>query len=164
MYEGKSVNKSQMDIKRKTCDIRTRKRHLFLDTSSTNIDTLVPLLYQCIETRSIEVFGLFSQPLPHLIGHHLRHSNVLERIYDPTVNSFTRQTLPTVNRKHFFMNILCIAPVCPQKSATKFCFSVVYSSNTVAILTTETSLWTCACAYSAWTVMNLDCVATQWYT
>jgi hypothetical protein len=27
-----------MDIKRKTCDIRTWKKHLFLDLSSTNID------------------------------------------------------------------------------------------------------------------------------
>jgi hypothetical protein len=47
---------SQMDIKRKTCDIQTWGKHLFLDMSSTNIDTLVPSLYQCVETRSIEVF------------------------------------------------------------------------------------------------------------
>jgi hypothetical protein len=55
-----------MDIKPKTCDIRTYKKHLFLDISSTNIDTFVPSLYQCVETRSIEVFVLLSQPLPHL--------------------------------------------------------------------------------------------------
>jgi hypothetical protein len=58
-YEGESVNRPQMDIKRKTCDIQTWEKHLFLDISSTNIDTLVPLLYQCIETRSIEVIWLF---------------------------------------------------------------------------------------------------------
>jgi hypothetical protein len=40
----------------------------------------VSSLYQCLETRSIEVFWLLSQPLPHLVGHHLRLSNVLERI------------------------------------------------------------------------------------
>jgi hypothetical protein len=34
----------------------TGKKHLFLDISFTNIDKLVPSLYQCIETRSIEVF------------------------------------------------------------------------------------------------------------
>jgi hypothetical protein len=39
-------------------------KKLFLDIS-TNIDRLVPSLYQCIETRSIEVFWLLSQPLPH---------------------------------------------------------------------------------------------------
>jgi hypothetical protein len=38
---------------------------LFLDISSTSIDTYVPSLYQCVETRSIEVFWLLSQPLPH---------------------------------------------------------------------------------------------------
>jgi hypothetical protein len=56
IYEGESVNRSQMDIKRNANDIRTWKKHLFLDISSTNIDTLVPSLYQCVETRSIEVF------------------------------------------------------------------------------------------------------------
>jgi hypothetical protein len=55
-----------MDIKRKTYYIRTWRKHLFLDVSSTNIDTLVPSLYQCVEARSIEVFWLLSQPLPHL--------------------------------------------------------------------------------------------------
>jgi hypothetical protein len=29
-------------------------------------NTLAPSLYQCVETRSIEVFCLLSQPLPHL--------------------------------------------------------------------------------------------------
>jgi hypothetical protein len=32
----------------------------------------------------------------------------------PVVNRFTRQTLPNVNRKHFFMNILCIEFFCSQ--------------------------------------------------
>jgi hypothetical protein len=54
-YEGDSVNRSQMDMKRETCDIRTWE-HLFLDISSTSTDTLVPSLYQCVETRSRDVF------------------------------------------------------------------------------------------------------------
>jgi hypothetical protein len=45
-----------MDIKRKTSDIQTWEKRLFLDVSTTNIDTLVPSLYQCVETRSTEVF------------------------------------------------------------------------------------------------------------
>jgi hypothetical protein len=55
-----------MDIKRKKCDIRAWRKHLFLDVSATNTDTLVPSLYQCVETRSIELFRLLPQPLPHL--------------------------------------------------------------------------------------------------
>jgi hypothetical protein len=98
-YEGEWVNMSQMDIKRKTCDIRTCKK-IFLDTSSTNPDTLAPSLYQCVETRSIGVFWLMSQGFQPL-----RHQR---NFCHPDVNHFTRQTFPTVNRKHFFMNILFI--------------------------------------------------------
>jgi hypothetical protein len=39
--------------------------YIFLDISSNNITTLVPSLYQCVETRSIKVFWPVSQPLPH---------------------------------------------------------------------------------------------------
>jgi hypothetical protein len=60
-----------MDIKRKTYDIRTWKKRLFIDISSTNIGTLVPSLYQCVEAHSMKVFGLLSQPLPHLVVLHL---------------------------------------------------------------------------------------------
>jgi hypothetical protein len=56
-YAGQSVNRTQMDIRRKHVIFELRKKkHLFLDISSTNIDKLVPSLYQCLETRSIEVF------------------------------------------------------------------------------------------------------------
>jgi hypothetical protein len=65
-YKGDSVTRSHKDIKRKTYDIRTWKKLLFLDISSTNIDTLVPSLYQCVETSGTELFSLLSQPLPHL--------------------------------------------------------------------------------------------------
>jgi hypothetical protein len=44
-YEGMSINRSQMDIKCKTCDIQTWKKLVFLNISSTNTDTLVPSLY-----------------------------------------------------------------------------------------------------------------------
>jgi hypothetical protein len=54
-YEEDSVNRTHVDIKRKICDIRTRKKHLFLDIRSINTDTLVPSLCQCVETCSIEV-------------------------------------------------------------------------------------------------------------
>jgi hypothetical protein len=44
-----------MDVKRKTCDVRTWKKHLFLDISTADINTLVPSLCQCVETRSLDV-------------------------------------------------------------------------------------------------------------
>jgi hypothetical protein len=74
-YEGESINtsRSQMDIKRKTFDIRLCiKKHLFLDISSTNIVTFVQSLYHCVETRNRSLSAVFSatsappsQPLRH---------------------------------------------------------------------------------------------------
>jgi hypothetical protein len=60
-YEGESINRSQIDIKRKTYDGRTWKK-LFLVISSTNIDTLNSSLCQCVETRSIEASATFAPP------------------------------------------------------------------------------------------------------
>jgi hypothetical protein len=37
----------------------------------------------------------------------LRHHRNFATFLDPAVNRFTQQTLPTVNRKYFLMNILC---------------------------------------------------------
>jgi hypothetical protein len=102
-----------MNIKCKTRDIRTCEKHLFIDMSSTNIDTFAPSLYQCVETRSIEVFSLLSQPLPPPPLQPLRHQrNVWHHLWTARC---TRQTFPTVKRKHFFMKILCIESFCPQK-------------------------------------------------
>jgi hypothetical protein len=90
-----------MDTDRKTCDIRTWKKHLSFDISSTNIHTLVPPPYQCVVTHRIQVFRLLSQPLSYLVGHHLRLSNALDRILNPDLKCSTRH-FPTINRKHFY--------------------------------------------------------------
>jgi hypothetical protein len=72
---------TQTNIKCKTSDIRTWKKKI---PDISDIDTVIPPFYQCFETCSREVLWLLSQPLPHLIGHHLRLSNVLERISRPS--------------------------------------------------------------------------------
>jgi hypothetical protein len=85
-----------MDIKRKACDIRTWKKTFISRHILTNIDTPVPSLYQCVETRSIEVFlTVFSatsappfQPL---------HQQNFSTFLNPPVNRFTRETVSTVN-------------------------------------------------------------------
>jgi hypothetical protein len=69
------------------------------------------------------------------------------------VNRFTRQTLPTVNSIYFLVNIFYIESFCPQKTPVEIWSSEVHSSSTVAILTTETSLWTCACVSAAKAVL-----------
>jgi hypothetical protein len=59
---------------------------------------------------------------------------------DSVMSPFMRQTLPTVDRKHFFMNIFCIDSFCPQKTHNRTLLSGVYSFGMVSILTTEISL------------------------
>jgi hypothetical protein len=60
-YERESVNTSQIDIK--TRDIRTCTKHLFLDISSTNIDTSVPSLYQRVKTCSLPEYSVSSRKI-----------------------------------------------------------------------------------------------------
>jgi hypothetical protein len=102
-----------MDIKHKTSNIRTWKKHLFLDISSTNIDTIVPSLYPCVETHSIEIFFTVVSATSALPFQPLRHQR---NIFHPAVKRFTLQTLANTNSKHFFMNIFCIESFCPQKT------------------------------------------------
>jgi hypothetical protein len=45
---------------------RNLEKNIYFSTYPPPTDTLVPSLYQSVETRSIEVFWLLSQPLPHL--------------------------------------------------------------------------------------------------
>jgi hypothetical protein len=90
------------------------KKNLFRHIS-TNIDTLVPSLYHFVEIRSIEVFRLLFQLLPHLRFSLFVISETVAAFLDQVVNRFTRQTLLTVNMKYFFMNILCLESFCPQK-------------------------------------------------
>jgi hypothetical protein len=56
-----------MNIKVNLVILEPGKKHLFLGMSSNNTDTFVPSLYLCVEIHSIEVFKLFSQPLPRLL-------------------------------------------------------------------------------------------------
>jgi hypothetical protein len=129
-----------MDIKRKTCDIRTCEKHLYLYISSTNIDALVPSLYQCAKTRSIEVFFTAVSDTSAPPSQPLRLQRSFATFLDQVVNRFRRKTLPTSNNKYFFMSILCIESFRPQKRTSERYCSVLNSSSTVAILTTETSL------------------------
>jgi hypothetical protein len=119
-YEGKSVNKSQMDTKRKTRDIQTWGKKNYFSTYPP--PTLIHLcscyiVYRYLPVSSNQFF-------------HLLHScnlnratwsgiicdlrTLLREFFDQVVNRFTCQTLPTVNRKYFFMNILCTESFCPQ--------------------------------------------------
>jgi hypothetical protein len=100
-----------MDIKRKIYGIQTwGEKTIFLDISSTNIDKLVTSLYHCVETRSIEVVLCY---LSHFRTSASTPSSA--KNCRPIVNSFMRQILPTVNKKHFFVNIFALSPFAHNK-------------------------------------------------
>jgi hypothetical protein len=142
MYKGELVSRSQMDIKRKTCDIRKREK-IFLGISSSNIDTLVPSLYQCVETRSLEVYWLLSQPLPYLRFNLFVISEMFAIKVEPLYATNTSQH----KQETFLYEYLCIESFyAHRKRTTGRCFSVIHSSSAFTILTSETSLWTCACS------------------
>jgi hypothetical protein len=107
-----------MDIKRKQLGIRTWTKHLFLDISSTNTDTRVPSLDQCVETRSKKSFNCCLSHFPISIS----TSSSSAKPLPPRWNRFTRHTLLTINRKHLFMNILCIESFCTQRKHNRTSF------------------------------------------
>jgi hypothetical protein len=97
-----------MDKKRKICVIfQPGREHLFLDISSTNFDTLVPSLYQRIETSGTEVFSLLFSAIS-APPFKLRHQRNVFHQGGFLADQTDGQIFPTVNIKYFFTNILCI--------------------------------------------------------
>jgi hypothetical protein len=126
-YEGESVNRSQMDIKRKACDIR-----------------ILPPPKKTFISRHILHQHWYTYPIALPVRRNLQHTNLLTVVSDisahpfqplrhqrnichPVVNCFTRQTLPTVNRKYFFGIMVRIGSFCPQNGITERCSSVAQS-------------------------------------
>jgi hypothetical protein len=102
-----------MNIKRKTCDIRSWKKNIYFSTypppKRYTYPITLPVLRNPQHRSLLTVVSATSAP-PFVPLRHRR--NVCHRVMD----RFTRQTLPTANKKHFFMNILWIESFCPQKT------------------------------------------------
>jgi hypothetical protein len=113
--ERERVNRSQMDIKRKTYDNRTWKNIYFSTYPPSTLIHLSHRFTSASKPAAQKSFWLLSQPLPHLRFNLFVISETSATFLGPLVNCFTRQTLPTVNRKYFLMNILCIESLCPQR-------------------------------------------------
>jgi hypothetical protein len=112
LRERESVNKSQLDIERKTCDIRNRKRIIYFSTYPPV--TLLHLFHRFTSTskpaaqKFLTVVSATST-LPFQLLRHQR--NILTPSCEPLYATDTFH----FNRKHFFMNILCIESFCLQK-------------------------------------------------
>jgi hypothetical protein len=128
-----------MDIRRKTCDIRKWKKHLFLDVFAT---TLLHLPNRFSSASKPAAWKPFQCCLSHVrtwLDIICRFRRPVREFLNPVVNRFTRQTLPTISTKPFSMNIHCIEYFAHKRHRIERCSSVIYPSST-AIFTTETSL------------------------
>jgi hypothetical protein len=106
-----------MDIKRKTCDIWKWKKKTFifrhiLSQHWYTCPIALPICRNPQHRSLLTVVSATSAPPFQLLRHqwNICHLDVI---------LFTRQTLPTVNRKYLFMNILCIESFCLQKTHNK---------------------------------------------
>jgi hypothetical protein len=112
-YEGESVNRTQMDIKCITCDIRTWEK------SFISRHILHQHWYTCPIAlpvrRNPQNKSFLYCCLSHFCTSVSNSSSSVKRLH-LVVNRFTRQTLPIVNRKYFCMNILFIGSFCPLKT------------------------------------------------
>jgi hypothetical protein len=124
-YEGESVNRSQVDIKRKTWYSNLAKTltswHI-LHQHWYACPITLPLVKTCsIEVSSSTLCAVASVAIstgqPGETTCNFQTS--LREFLHPVVNCFTWQIFPTVNRKHFLKNTLCIESFCPQKRNTQ---------------------------------------------
>jgi hypothetical protein len=104
-YERESVNRSQLDLKRKTRDIC---RYILRQHWCTCLIALP--VRRNLKQRSLLTVVSATSALPFQPRRHQRN------VFHPVVNRFTRQTLPIIKRKHFFMNVFCVESFCPQET------------------------------------------------
>jgi hypothetical protein len=101
--------------------------------------SIVILLSARINSSTCCIVFLSQSQQGNLVRHHLRLSNVLERISLP--NCEPLYTTNTSYRKHFFYEYPLHWVLSPTKNrATEFFSSVVHSWSTIAILITVSSL------------------------
>jgi hypothetical protein len=140
IYEEESLNRSQMDINVKHVIFKPEENIYF---STYPPPTLIHLSHPFTSSSTpqhrslLTAVSVTSAPPFQPLRHQLK---TIDTFLGPVVNRFTQQTLSTVNRQHFFMNILRIDSFCSRKAHNRMLVFGSISSSTVAILATETSL------------------------
>jgi hypothetical protein len=77
---------------------------------------ICPIALPLRRNRGLEVFSLVSQPLPRMVGHHLRLSNILERISRPSYEPLYATNTSHRKQETFLYEYPFIESLCPQKS------------------------------------------------
>jgi hypothetical protein len=126
---GESVNGPQTDIKRKTCDFRNGKK-IFISRHILHQHLYTcPSFYQCVETRSIKVFWLLSQPLRISVSTFSSSAKQLPSCEPLYATNISHRKQETFLYKYYLHWALL-----PIKAHNRTLLFVVQSSSTVAIL------------------------------
>jgi hypothetical protein len=132
-YEGESVNRSQMDVKRKTYDIWSWKKNLFLDISYTK---LIHLSHCFTSASKPAAFWVLPQPLPHPRFNLVISETFAIKLWTALLDKHFQPYTGSISIWIFF----ALSPFAHKKRTRQLWSSVVYPSSTVAISTTKTSL------------------------
>jgi hypothetical protein len=101
------------------------EKNIYFSTYSP--PTLIHFSHRFTTASKPAAWKSFHSCLSHFRTSVSNSSRHQRNICHSAVNCFKQQTPPNVNRKHFFMNTLCIESFCPQKCTTELCSSVVYT-------------------------------------
>jgi hypothetical protein len=116
IYEGESVNKLQLDTRRKTYDILTCEKTLIARHILHQYWYTWLIALQVRRNPRALKSWLLSQPLPHLVGYHLLFSNVIERISRPSCKPLYPTNCSHSKPETFLYEYFCIEPFCPQET------------------------------------------------
>jgi hypothetical protein len=115
MYKREPVNRSQMDIKHKTCDIRTwKQRHLFLDISPPTLIHLSHLFTSAWNPQHRSLLNVVSAtPAPPFQP--LRHQRNVCHVSRPTYEPFFATDTSHHTQETFLYEYPLHNSFCPQK-------------------------------------------------
>jgi hypothetical protein len=136
-YEREPVKRSQMDINVKHVIFEPGKNIYFLTYPPSTLVHMPHRFTSASKPATQKSFDCYLSHFRTSVSNSSSSAKNLPASCEPPYETNTSQ----LNRKHFFMNYLCIESLWRQKIRTaERCSSVVYRSNTVANLTTEISL------------------------
>jgi hypothetical protein len=118
----------------------------------TLTDTHVPSLYQCVETRSTEIFWLLSEPLHHLVGSTFESPSCEPR-YATNISHQKNEPFLYEYPLHWV-----ILPTKTHYTTVFFGITLIKHGRRSFYEPLNMSMRVCYLDY-----MKLDCAAAQWY-
>jgi hypothetical protein len=110
-----SLHWSKIYVKYKTCDSRNWKKHIYVSTYPPPTLLHSSHCFTSASKPAAQKYFDFVSATSAPPLQPLRHQRNVCHDSRPSCEPLYTKTLPAINRKNFFMNILCIESFCPQK-------------------------------------------------